>query len=57
MKKVFWNFARAVTGLIFMSYGVLGLIGDFRPGTRPEIFVLLIIFGAALMVSLMMDKK
>lgn len=57
MKKVFWNFAWAVTGLIFMSYGVLGLIGDFRPGTRPEIFVLLIIFGAALMVSLMMDKK
>ncbi len=54
MRKIFWNFARAVAGLALMSYGVLGLTSKLM---RPEIFVLLVIFGAAIMVSLMMDKK
>ena len=57
MRKIFWNFSRAVAGIALMSYGVLGLTSKFGPGVRPEIFVLLIIFGAAIMVSLMMDKK
>jgi len=57
MKKIFWNFARAIAGIMLMSIGLLGLIGYFCPGTRPEIFVLILFIGAAILVSLMMDKK
>lgn len=55
MKKVLLFFVQIIIGAGMMLYGILGLDGYFWLGTRPEIFVLMLIFGAMLLVLSITD--